>query len=68
MAPQSNAATLQNQIVTVGVLRPSQPQPEIRLRIHQKIAAVCFAAVGLIATAGWFYLIAIALRASVRWL
>jgi hypothetical protein len=68
MGAQSSAATLRNQIATVEDLRPSRPQPELRLRLHQKIAAACFAAVGLIATAGWLYLIAIALRAVMRWL
>jgi hypothetical protein len=67
MPAQSSAATRPNQIVTVDDLRPNRPQSELRLRLHQKIAAVCFAAVGLIATVGWFYLIATALRAVVRW-
>jgi hypothetical protein len=69
MASQSSAATRQYQIVTVDDLKPTQAvQSAIVLRPHQKLAALCFAAVGLIATAGWFCLIAMGLRAVSRWL
>jgi hypothetical protein len=69
MASQSSAVTLRHQIETVDDLRPSPAvRPVFVLRYHQKVAAVCFAAVGLIATAGWFYLIAMVFRAVVRWL
>jgi hypothetical protein len=68
MAPQSSAAILQHRIETTNDLGPcTAVQPVIALRYHQKVAAVCFAAVGLIATAGWFDLIAMAIRAVMRW-
>jgi hypothetical protein len=69
MASQSHAATLPHQTITVDHLKPTLAvQSAIVLRPHQKLAALCFAGVGLIAMAGWFYLIALGMRSIVRWL
>jgi hypothetical protein len=70
MASHVRVATDQYKIVTTEGLRPGTAvQPiVIALRYHQKVAALCFAAVGIIATVGWFYLIAMAFRAVVQWL
>jgi hypothetical protein len=64
MAAPSTTENPLLRIVTVKDLQPSPSvQPTIVLRSHQKAMALCFTAVGLIATAGWLYFIVLAFRA-----
>jgi hypothetical protein len=64
MVAHSTAVKPPLDIVTVEEVPPSPPvQPAIVLRSHQKVTPLCFAAVGLVATAGWLYLIVMAFRA-----